>query len=79
MKASIGRIVVVRTPSQFNGSNLHPGIITHAWRDDYVNVKVLPDCGAPYDETSINVFQTQGEGEASASPTRFAFWPPRIE
>ncbi len=75
MKASIGRIVIVRTPSEFNGSHFHPGIITHAWTDTMVNVKVLPDCGAPYDETSIYLHATPEEGAAGPSPTRFAHWP----
>jgi hypothetical protein len=75
MKASVGRIVIVRTPSQFNSSYLHPGIITRVWGDAMVNVKVFPDCGAPYDETSVNLYATQEEGEASGSPTRFAHWP----
>lgn len=77
-KASIGRIVIVHTQQAFNGSHEHPGIITHAWRDDYVNVKVLPDCGAPYDDTSITLFQTKEEGEKSDNPSRFAYWPPRV-
>ena len=79
MKASIGRIVLVRTPSLFNGSNIHPGIITHAFTGNYVNVKVLPDCSLSYDETSLTVYATREEGEAGSSPTRFAFWPPRVE
>jgi hypothetical protein len=77
-KAAMGRIVIVRTPTSFNGSNEHPAIITHAWRDDYANVKVLPDCGAPYDDTSITIYQTKEEGEKSNSPNHFAFWPPRL-
>jgi len=76
-KASMGRMVIVRTPSPFNNSHFHPGIITHAWKDDYINVKVLPDCGAPYDETSVYLYQTKEEGEKSKNPTRFAYWPPR--
>lgn len=76
-KASIGRIVIVRTPSKFNGSNEHPGIITCAHNAGYANVKVLPDCGAPYDETSLSIYQTREEGEKSCSPERFGFWPTR--
>lgn len=76
----VGDVVLVRTPSEFNGSNVHPGVVTHVWSQGasaaYANVKVLPDCGAPYDETSVNVHETQMEGEARASPARYAFLRP---
>jgi len=74
MKASIGRIVIVRTIQDFNGSHFHPGIITRAWSDTMVNVKVLPDCGAPFDSTSVTLYATQAEGEA-AGLSVFAHWP----
>lgn len=74
-KPALGRIVIVRVPQPFNGSNFHPGVITRVWSDTMVNVKVLPDCGPPYDETSITLHATKEEGETSASPSRFAHWP----
>lgn len=67
MKPFVGAVVVVRTPQQqHNGTNIHPGIITRIWNDvdpaavsgtfACVNVKVLPDCGQPFDQTSMYFF-----------------------
>lgn len=50
----LGMPVLHRTQDkarQYNGSDIHPAVITHVW-PACVNVKVLPDCGPPYDATS---------------------------
>ena len=54
----VGDIVVVSDPNRAsNGTHEHPAIVTNTWgsRDatPTINVKVLPDCGEPYDATSI--------------------------
>jgi hypothetical protein len=82
MKPYVGAIVVVRTTSKFNGTDLHPGIVTRVWSDNdpsdaiglysCVNIKVLPDCGQPFDQTSTYFFNEPPE------PERFpyaAWWP----
>lgn len=50
----LGMTVLFRTQDEgrrYNGSDVHPAIITHVW-SGCVNLKVIPDCGAPYDATS---------------------------
>ncbi len=79
MNPKMGDIVLVRTPLSYNGSQVHPAIVTHAWGAPhgegcaYLNVKVLPDCGSPHDETSIVFYESKEAGEAGMNPTRFAF------
>lgn len=54
-KPSIGCILIFTQPESenpHNGHRDHPCVITKVWSDDCVNVKVLPDCAAPYDSTS---------------------------
>lgn len=67
---NIGQSVVIRgVPS--NGHDEQPGIITMAWDHakaagtepgcgsvQVCNIKVFPDCGAPFDATSIKVFSS---------------------
>jgi len=50
----LGDTVIFRTQEQsrqHNGSSDHVAIITRVWAKS-VNLKVLPDCGDPYDATS---------------------------
>lgn len=63
----VGDTVIYRTQEkskQFNGSTDHPAIVTRDW-GKCVNLKVIPDCGAPYDATSqkrINAADKDGTG-----------------
>lgn len=80
-KPYVGQVVVVRTQSSHNGSVLHPGIVTRVWSDNdpsvarncfaCVNIKVLPDCGTPFDQTSTYLF----DREPDAGMYPYAAWP----
>lgn len=72
---SLGRTVIHRSQSlamKFNGSADHPAIITRVWTGEYVNLKVLPDCGQPYDATS------QCRIDPANESAQGWFWPPRV-
>lgn len=83
MKLSLGRVVIVRTPDNYNGSQLHPAIINRVWgtgdtRDgggQCANVTVLADCALPFSMTSVMIFDTPEE--AGEAPHR-GWWPPRV-
>jgi len=64
MKPSIGRIVHFYTDDRHE-----PAIITRVWSDTCVNLKVLPDCAAPFDQTSVCL--------NDASSSSWWSWPPR--
>ena len=75
MEPSVGRIVhyyTSQTHQHFNavGPGPYPAIITRVWSPTCVNLKVLPDCGAPFDATSISL---KVEGF-----TTYWEWPPRV-
>lgn len=86
MKPSLGRIVMVRTLSSYNGSRVQPAVINRVWETSdpastpgaYVgiNVTVLPDCSAPFCMTSVSLFETQAEAYASEF-AQVAWWPER--
>lgn len=88
MKPSIGRIVVVRTPTAFNGSYEHPAIVNRVWGSNdpaeakgahvCINVTMFPDCGPPLSVTSLDLFETKDEADASGSPN-VAWWPERAK
>jgi hypothetical protein len=53
----IGQIVHVytRNPNYwYNGCGVgpYPAVVTRVWSDKCINLKVMPDCGLPYDLTS---------------------------
>ncbi len=51
-----GDIVYYRAASQaeiFNGMDVHCALITHVWNAQCLNLKVMPDCGAVFDKTSV--------------------------
>jgi hypothetical protein len=56
-----------------NSAPYHPAVITRVWGTDEnacVNLKVLPDCGQPFDRTSVC------QGARSAEPTPGSwYWP----
>ena len=60
----LGTIVVFGKRSS-NGAEEHPAIVTRVWGDGEtptVNIKVIPDCGEPFDATSIQHWKSQGWG-----------------
>jgi hypothetical protein len=67
MKPYCGMAIVYkgRSPSStYNGHDTQPGLITTSWGaseegGQCVNVKVLPDCGAPFDATSCFWYPNQ--------------------
>jgi hypothetical protein len=87
MKPSIGRVVIVRTSQTYNGSNEHPAIVNRVWGTNdpaeakgahvCINVSVLPDCAVPFCATSISLFETKAEAEASGNSGQVAWWPER--
>lgn len=86
MKPSIGRIVIVFDGQIHNGTSEHPAIINRVWGTNdpadvsgssvCINTTVLPDCGVPYNATSVQLFQTKEEAQASGS-VYCAWWPER--
>ena len=89
MKPSVGRIVIVRTEKDFNGSKEHPAIINRVWGTNdpaeakgsfvCVNATVLPDCGAPFSMTSLALYETKEEAdEASHNGSNVGWWPSRV-
>lgn len=88
MKASIGRVVIVMGHHS-NGSSEHPAIITRAWSDAepseatvLVNVTILPDCGEPKPQGSIQLFDTKEAAEAHLAAATYkppvCYWPARV-
>lgn len=54
----VGTVVVFMAGNDHthNGTREHPAIVTRVWGDGArptVNMKVLPDCGEPFDATSV--------------------------
>lgn len=63
---SVGRIVIVRDPSNGGGeAGTAPAIINRVWSPTCVNVTVFPDCAPPYSKTSLTLAEpgTLKEGE----------------
>lgn len=81
-KPSVGRIVHAVLPSQVNGTDLAPAVITRVWseREDgswTVNLSVLPDAtAAVYVMTSARLCEDEETARASGQAFT-AFWPPR--
>lgn len=90
MKPTVGRIVhVIVDPSQNNGSDVAPAVITRVWNEQGINARVLLDGAETPWKTSIPLYESREELEAAnaqmvvtggARPQPFgAFWPPRAE
>jgi hypothetical protein len=75
-KPSLGRIVHVRVdPTQNNGSDIAPAVITRVWNDNMVNLRVLFDAfTTPFWMTSVRLV----DDEPAADVTHVAWWPPRV-
>lgn len=93
MKPSIGRIVIVETAADYNGTNRHPAIINRVWGDGEpqpgadgvnpptsvcVNVTVLPDCGMPFSMTSIALHHSEADAMQIGFYGQRAWWPERV-
>jgi hypothetical protein len=92
-KAAVGRIVhVLVDPAQNNGSDVAPAIITRAWSDTSVNLRVLRD-GYPGPEEWMTSYSLHESREAledhraarqadlpegQTVSLRGAFWPPHV-
>ena len=91
MKASIGRVVVVKGGvAVSNGVDRAPAVITRVWADgteehgaDTLNGRVLintaafPDCAPSTNVTSIFLYDTEADADRSGDAVT-AFWPPRV-
>lgn len=85
MKASIGRVCIVKGGvAMSNGSDRAPAIINRVWNEGcdtrnapvLINTTLFPDCAPPTYATSINLYDTEADGDRSCDPV-FAFWPTR--
>lgn len=74
-KPSVGRVVLVpMDPDGNNGSDVAPAVITRAWNDSLINVKVLGDNAVAAEwRTSVTL-----HAERPANPQHDAWWPPRV-
>lgn len=77
---SVGRIVhfYTRTPGkQFNGAGEgpYPAIVTQVWSASYVNLKVLPSMGEPYDVGSVSPGLAI---DKTAEHACWWEWPPKV-
>lgn len=75
MKPSLGRIVLTYVdPTQNNGADVAPAVITRVWSDTVVNLRVLVDTGAmPLSKTSVVLL-----AEQPAEVSYTCWWPPRV-
>ena len=69
---SIGRIVLVKHKTPVNGQHESAAIITQVWRDDVVNLMVLPGAGQPYSMPEVPHEDSKAGGEERWR------WPPRV-
>jgi hypothetical protein len=88
-KPAVGRIVhVLMRPSENNGSDTAPAIITRVWSDTCVNVRVLADSDAVAWHTSVSLHADRAAADAAVAPVRemhgdsailrAAWWPERV-
>lgn len=89
MKASLGRVIVVKGAVSSNGAEVHPAIINRVWSDKdpddavvLVNVTIFPDCGAPVSMGSVRLFNTPEKAEAQLALQGYSmavgYWPERV-
>jgi hypothetical protein len=85
VKPSLGRIIIVGSSASAGDSQEHPAIVNRVWGSDdpadgahvCVNATVFPDCGAPYSQTSIPLFETREAAIASGFGL-VAWWPAKV-
>lgn len=78
-KPSVGRIVhVLMDPTMNNGADIAPAIITRAWSDTTVNLRVLADGNSTLWRTS-STYADDLDAIPADDPTRLNrwTWPPR--
>jgi hypothetical protein len=76
MAPSLGRIVLVELPAgeEFNGSRIHPAVVTAVHSETMINARVFVDADKnPLWLTSIPRADTGGYGGAVWS------WPPQVQ
>lgn len=88
MQPTVGRIVhfYTRAPqAQSNGAGIgpYPAIVTRVWGNEYINLTVFPDFGAPRFEGSVEepkpdvVYKDPSTGvETVQQQGRWWVWPP---
>lgn len=79
MKLSLGRTVLVNTSVPYNGSTVHPAMITRVWGTDdtkngpqAANLVVFVDGNPPVNMSSVMVFDEPTEKACEA------YWPLRV-
>lgn len=86
MKASIGRIIIVRGGSAAsNGADRAPAIITRLWSEDtdtrngpvLVNATAFSDLATPQLIGSVKLYDTEADAPADDG-SAVAFWPERV-
>lgn len=83
-KPSPARMVLIKgiDKTMNNGSDTAPAIVTRAYSDTLINVRVLVDGpSAPLWLTSVTLVDDQAAAEAKLATglcTTVAYWPPRI-
>ena len=90
-KPSLGRIVIVPVdPARNNGGTEAPAVITRAFSDTMINVRVLLDgrevdwltsvslYATPEDLTAARVQRDKEMPHAAGTPMHGAYWPPRV-
>jgi hypothetical protein len=75
---SKGRVVFVAVdPSENNGDDYAPAVITRVWDDGRVNVKIFLDDAFPAAwRTSLRLVDDRPDDSTARS--RVAWWPPRV-
>lgn len=71
-------VLAIVDPATNNGTDEAPAIITRVFTDALVNVRILVDTGAvPPCKTSVWLYATREDVDASTNPSHAVFWPPR--
>ncbi|MCJ2562704.1 MAG: hypothetical protein LN417_01270 [Candidatus Thermoplasmatota archaeon] len=64
-------VVYVDRDNDYNGHHDQPAIITKVWSPGCVNLKVLPDCGEPFDVTSVVIKEIP---VGDNTPEQMCYW-----
>lgn len=72
IKPTIGRVVWYHPVSSTEAEQPYAAIIAHVWSDTCINLAVFDSNGAAFNQTSVFLFQ--GEGEKPSS--QYAEWMP---
>jgi len=77
MNPSLCRFVIARVdPTQNNGADVAPAVITRVWGPEMVNLRVFVDAPTmPLSKTSVKLFDSQEEAEGTELA---CWWPPKV-